>query len=242
MSRIVRTGKVSDSVAREILHDIRRRQLSAGDRLPPEAAMIDDYGVARSSLREALRVLEVLGVLEMRTGPGGGPIIRKIGSEDFGRTATFYFHTIGATFRELLEARLLLDPVMAGLAARYQEPTMLARLRRVMERVDGATCGGDSTWVKQSSDFHRIVAGMSGNRILDIFGSALTCIYTDRLSTYATRSEREEVKQIHHDIASAIVAGDARTAERLMRSHMEQYGSYVLERFPGLLEEPVDWS
>ena len=68
-----RTVKASERVAQEIVRDIVRRGLETGDRLPLEAAMVEEYGVSRTSLREALRLLEVQGLISLKPGPGGGP-------------------------------------------------------------------------------------------------------------------------------------------------------------------------
>lgn len=238
-----RPEKVSDAVARMILHEIRARDLQPGDRLPPEAAMLQDFGVARSSLREALRILEVFGVITLRSGSGGGPVIRNVSNRDFGRSATFYLHAIGASWRELTEARFLLDPMMAGLAAQRQDPEGLTRLQEAIEAAKAVELDDDLAWVRASSEFHKVVAGMSGNRVLDIFGGALTCIYSDHITTHtAPRAERARVRSVHEKIAQAILNGSSTRAERLMRTHMEQYRAFVAERFPGLLDDVVDWS
>ena len=70
-----RAVKVAESVAREILHDIADRQLPPGATLPSEAEMVETFNVARASLREALRILEVYGLIRIKPGPGGGPVV-----------------------------------------------------------------------------------------------------------------------------------------------------------------------
>ncbi len=71
----VRPLKTSERVARDIVHDIAVQRLQPGDALPAEADMIGQYGVSRESLREALRLLEVQGLIAIRRGPGGGPTV-----------------------------------------------------------------------------------------------------------------------------------------------------------------------
>src|SRR5712691_5213320 len=109
-----RTEKVPETVARKILHEIVEGGLVAGDRLPPEAAMSAEFQVGRASLREALRILETHGMIRMKPGPSGGPVVTDTRPSDYGKTTTLYLHRAGATFRELLEARLVIEPVMAG--------------------------------------------------------------------------------------------------------------------------------
>ncbi|HJQ65972.1 MAG TPA: GntR family transcriptional regulator, partial [Gemmatimonadales bacterium] len=101
-----RTDKLSERVARDILGDIVARRLEPGTTLAAEASMLERYGVGRSSLREALRILETHGLIKIKPGPGGGPVVAAVNSKDFGRMASLYFHAIGANFLDLLRARL----------------------------------------------------------------------------------------------------------------------------------------
>ena len=128
-----RSAKVSELLAREILTDIEQRELQPGAKLLAEAAMLKRYGVCRASLREALRILEVHGILKIKPGPGGGPLVAQVDSEDFGRTLSFYFKVKKATIGDLLEAREMLEPFMARMAAERISDERAQSLRRVLE-------------------------------------------------------------------------------------------------------------
>src|ERR1700736_3250251 len=82
---VTRRLKTSESVARDIVHDIVSGGLRTGDRLAPEAVMLEQYGVSRESLREGLRLLEVEGLITIRRRPGGGPIVVRVDPATVGR-------------------------------------------------------------------------------------------------------------------------------------------------------------
>jgi DNA-binding FadR family transcriptional regulator len=237
-----RSQKMAAVIAREIVRDIVNHKLRAGSRLPSEAAMLQQFQVGRATLREALRVLEILGLIAIRPGPGGGPVVAGADSSDLGRMATLFFQMRGATFRELAEARMVLEPLMARLAAERQDAAAMERLDRSIAAARDASVEDDPGWAEVSTDFHGVVAGLSGNRILDLFGEAIKEVWFDRASALAFPSEaREQTRKEHELIAKAIAAGDGKKAERLMRAHMEEFLGYVFERFPGLLDEVVEW-
>jgi DNA-binding FadR family transcriptional regulator len=237
-----RADKLSELVAREIVHDIAARQLPPGTILKSEAELLTRYGVGRATLREALRILEVLGLISPRPGRGGGPVVAEVSSREYGRTSTFYFHLAGATVRELLESRLELEPLMAAVAARRQDEALRADLDRVAVRTRTAATDDDRHWGDAATEFHEVVARMTGNRILDVFSRALKGIYHDRVRALVyTPETRERVRKEHDAIARAINNGDAPKAERLMRSHMEEVVDFTMRRYPGLLDEVVDW-
>src|SRR5699024_9522175 len=112
-----RGEKVSSTIAREIVREIAHDHLAPGARLESESVMLERYQVARASLREALRILEVHGLVRMKPGPGGGPVVSEVDSRDFGRMATLFFQVLDIRFAELVEARLILEPLVARLAA-----------------------------------------------------------------------------------------------------------------------------
>src|SRR3954454_19262155 len=114
---IKRGAKIAEYLAQAIVHEIVSRKLAPGTLLPSEAQMIEDYGVGRGSLREALRILEVQGIIALKPGPNGGPVVEETDVRDFGRMSSLFFHLNGATFNQLLEARLALEPLMVRLAA-----------------------------------------------------------------------------------------------------------------------------
>src|SRR5689334_15968735 len=112
-----RGEKVYESVARDIVRRIRTGPIAPGSSLPSEAQLLNELHVGRASLREALRLLEINGVVKVKPGPGGGPVVNQVDTRAFGRMATLYFHLGGTTLHELMEARLAIEPLMARLAA-----------------------------------------------------------------------------------------------------------------------------
>jgi DNA-binding FadR family transcriptional regulator len=235
-----RADKVSEVVARAIVHDIVSRGLEPGATLPSEAVMLARFQVGRASLREALRILEVHGLITIKPGPGGGPVVSTPTSGNFGRIATLFFQLGGATFRELVEARGVLEPIMARLAAERQEPKTLADLRDNVEH--GKREKGADRHASVGTHFHGLMAGASGNRVLDLMSSAIRDVFYERVtSSLWPQDERPRIHLEHDAIVKAIERGDAKGAERLMRRHMDEMVERCEERLPGLLDEIVDW-
>jgi DNA-binding FadR family transcriptional regulator len=241
---IRKTEKVSELVAREILHDIARRKLQPGAKLPPEAEMVAKYQVARVSLREALRILEFQGLLRLKAGAGGGPVVGDVHSTDFARMATMYYHVSGATIGELFEARLSLETEMAAYAARTRDPKMIEALKDNLadaERIDASDT--DATHSSAARSFHDIIIELSGNRILSLLSRSIKDIYVERVRNIQYPPEvRREIHAAHEGIANAIMEGNDVEAANLMRAHMKSYlQQSVLANIPGLLDEVIDW-
>jgi DNA-binding FadR family transcriptional regulator len=238
-----RSRKTSELVAREIVRDIVEQRLQPGEMLPSEQAMLTRYGVGRPALREAIRVLEVHGLLRVKPGPGGGPVVGTVTGRAFGEMASLFFRLAGTTFRELIEARLELEPMAARVAAERRDPATVAALRALLEREAATDLTDDAAYARLARDFHAAIVDASRNGVVSLVGSGLLELYEDRLRIPITqRDRRAEVLASHTAIVEAIEAGDAERAEALTRASL----AAVLERLetllPDLLDTVIDWA
>lgn len=240
-----RTEKVSEAVAREIVRD--SRHLKPGTMLPPEAKMLEQYRVSRASLREAMRLLEVQGLIVIRPGPGGGPMVAEADSLHFGRMASLYFHMHSATHRDTLNARLLLEPIVAGLIAERQDPGQIQALKEYLEGSASTAVGTLpnpsaelSAEQRRALEFHAMLISMSGNPVLTLMVRALQDLRVDQMTGDGVHPEGD-IEQVHADIARAIINGRREDTERLMREHMQDFIEYEERNDPGYLEQTVSW-
>lgn len=225
-------GKAARVVAGQIVRDITSEGLS---RLPQEAELLTKYGVSRPSLREAMRLLEMYGVITLKPGPGGGALVNRVASQEFAATTTLYFHVLGLTLADLMRTRIRLEPLMARLAA--------DRVRA------GKPWGPDPEDSSVPADprevrpnFHLAVAKHAGDPILLLFAHALRDITVDVFGDekFAEMGGREGAVS-HAEIADAIGRGRPARAEALMRTHTEDYLSLLEEHVPHLLKQVIDW-
>jgi GntR family transcriptional regulator, transcriptional repressor for pyruvate dehydrogenase complex len=241
--RVRRPDKLAEIVARKIMHDITARNLPFGTPLASEKEMALQYEVARNTLREALRILEIHGLIQIRTGPGGGPSVGSVRSEDMGRMMTLFFHGAGATLADLIDVRVLLEPMAARAAAERPDRDALAELKVAVDRGQ-ANIGSGSDWLPVATEFHDLVAELSGNRVLGLIARSLKDIYYSRLPGVRADSPqrwRQKVQRAHLDIAAAIVAGDADQADALMRVHIQDFAARVRREDPKLIDSTVEW-
>ena len=237
-----RTEKIAYSVAREIVSEVVENELPPGTVLDSEADMMDRYEVSRGSLREALRILEVLGFVQMKPGPRGGPVLLDPDSRQFSAIATLYYERIRATYRELLETRLVLEPEAAAMAARNRTPAHIEQLNAYIERSKTADLIDDRQFRAVGQDFHDLLAEMAGNKIINLLIRSCYDVFAGRTTGFLyPLQERASVQAIHEGIARAVIAGNARTASSLMYDHMEDYVRQATVQFSGLMSSIVKW-
>lgn len=236
-----RAEKVPTVLARRIQREIVERDLEAGDMLGAEAVMLARFGVGRASLREALRILENHGIIRIKPGPGGGPVVNHVTSDDWGRSMTIHLHSARATFRELLEARMIMEPVVARLAASRLTPDTATWLRQAAQAGHDAIDLTSSEWAAAAEDFHAAVTDASGNRVVGMFSSSLLSIHRARIGPSFPNDERDVTCRIHDRIADAICAGDAGKAESLMRHHIIELVAAIEDWMPQQMAELIDW-
>jgi DNA-binding FadR family transcriptional regulator len=213
-----------------------------GSRLAPESEMVETLEVGRGSLREALRILEVQGLLTIRPGPGGGPILNEVSSRDFGNMSSLYYMVTGASYREVIDARMSMNPLLARMAAHRRAPEAHELLSAAIERSREVMQADDRTWLATISDFYRVVGSLSGNEILAMYANSLQHIYFDQLPPLGQDlALRRDIVGGHRLIASAIVRGNAPEAARLTAAAMEDIVGRLERAFPGFLDQPVDW-
>ena len=230
--------KVCEQVARRIVRDVITNQVEPGQTLPSEATMMSQYGVGRVSVREALRILEIHGFVTVKRGPGGGPIVATVDPRNFGRMSTLYFQMVGATFDEVLQASVLIESVLVGLAARNRDPQQLARLRDFLEYAKTIPVDNIEDNSRLAQAYHEILGEMGGNKVLDIVSRGVRSIYNPRREGEFNWIRMHDE---HEAIAGAIFMGDSVKAELLMRAHLEHYTDYIRRRTPSVLFETVDW-
>ena len=237
-----RPTKISDRLARQIVDDILARDLRPGTMLPPEAEMVRDYKVSRGTLRESLRLLEVQGLLVVKPGPRGGPMVAEPDSLHFASMMKFYLRMQGATYREVLSARLAVEPMMARLAAEAQDEAGIQALRRTIAACQAAEIQDEAAWVRTSHELHSVIAGISGNKVLNLIGMALKDIYHVWAQTSHTPLRlRSRVLEVHGQIADAIFRGDGAEAERLMREDMTSFGKQSNRLHAASLDGRIEW-
>jgi GntR family transcriptional regulator, transcriptional repressor for pyruvate dehydrogenase complex len=233
-----RGTKRAELVAKQIVDDIFDRQLAPGTKLPPERLMIENYGVSRGTLREALRILEVHGLLLIRPGSQGGPTVAAMTAFDFNRACSLHLKAASVKVEQLWQARVEVEPMLARLAAQNLTPESTKSIRGLIS--DSATVPRINE-MELLSDFHRVVASASGNPILSLFARSLGEMTAHLSGSVFPESKRKAVSRDHVAIGEAILAGDADRAEELAASHMKEMLKAHATRYAGTLDDVLPY-
>lgn len=218
--RPARTTRVSESLAKRIKRQISSGKLNAGEKLPAEREMARLYNTSRVSVREAYRSLEELGLLVIRRGADGGAFIAEMGHDAVQRSLSLVLRLGRTSHEELTEARLLIEPPIARLAARRARAENIAKLKRVLERQEAALAR-KGHFRPHSLLFHRAVAECAGNLPLTTLMNSLSDLTLEIVSVIDTpRSVKEGICRFHRAIFEAIERGDEEAAHQLMLQHI----------------------
>jgi GntR family transcriptional repressor for pyruvate dehydrogenase complex len=242
LDRAGRRGmKTSEFVALQIIRNIVERDLQPGDKLPLESAMLHDYRVSRSSLREALRLLEVQELISIRPGPGGGAVVGKAQSVAFGRTLTLHMHMIGATYDELLDTWMLTEGQLAELAAQNPDRARVERMLKPFLAPEDASADCVHE-IAEGLRFHDIVGELANNRVLSFLLLTAGSVVAEHIMTTVDRKALEDhIVHDHAAIAKAIIAGNAKKARQLMTEHVQHVVQHFRDYWPRTVGGKIQW-
>lgn len=233
--------KTAVLVAQRIAADIQRRGNKVGDRLPPEKVMLDEYQVGRGTLREALRFLELQGLISLKPGPGGGPVVEQPDGSGLAASLTLLLQFENASFRTILEARAGLEPIMTQLAALRCTEEQLAELKNNLDHMAEAN-DDEHLFLKLKGEFHDLISKASGNAIFVNLIDALAGILDGAaIGIELPAHRRLAVHKAHERIFDALAAHDPTAAAAAMRVHIDEFTRYAETKFPDALDSPVRW-
>jgi GntR family transcriptional regulator, transcriptional repressor for pyruvate dehydrogenase complex len=210
---------VPQQIVSRLLDLIQQRHLGPGDRLPAERELAASMGVSRSSLREALRALTVLGVTDMRHGTG--TYVSSLEPELLVRPLSFVLALSEQASDQLFEARKVVEPAMAALAAGRIDDDTVDRLDACVARARAAI-GDAEAFMETDLELHDAIREAAGNAILGRFMESIRALgLASRRRTGARRAVQEQTVKDHRAIVKALRARDAGKASAAMLRHLE---------------------
>lgn len=210
----------SEDLARALTERILAGEFDEGTALPTERALVEQTGAGRTTVREALRVLESRGLVAIRLGRAGGAFVRRPDEESLASTVGLVIRGQGLDPAVVHETREAIEPSCAELAARHRDDADLAHLERAGAAMDAA--GDHEAVLAANLEWHLAVADASHNEILVGLMRALSTAIHDATDDEDVVDDRARAatRAEHRAIVAAIRAGDAAAARRRMARHV----------------------
>jgi DNA-binding FadR family transcriptional regulator len=211
--------KMAELVADRIRAQLARGEFKPGDSLPSETELMQRFGVARPTMREAIRILESESLITTRRGAQKGPKVRPMDAAVLARKAGLHLQRSGATWRDLYEAQAVMEPGAAALAAKRRTKADLAVLRDLIERARQVSDVADFGPI--AAEFHIALVRASKNKTLTMFGETLHSLtgdlYRARIAKLRPIGERLKAASValYEHIFERIEARDGDGAARV---------------------------
>ncbi len=219
-------NKVYQEVAKQLERRITE-ELKPGDRLPPERELVRMLGVSRSSVRDAIRSLELMGLLEPRQGIGTVVCHPDAALANPLAAALLEKRKMVA---ELLDVRKMIEPPLAARAALHASRDEIADMEDALARQEAKVRAGE-LGVDEDSEFHYAIALASNNSVvLKVVDVLMDLLRETRERALQVEGRQEKSLAGHHRILSALKRGDAKAAEAAMRRHLSEIEEIVLKK------------
>ncbi len=224
----IRRNKVYEEVARR-LEQLIVEHMKPGDMLPPERELAESFGVSRSSIRDAIRRLELLGMVEPRQG--AGTVVRELSTQVLINPLTAVLVQKRKLVVELLDVRNMLEPPLAARAASHASATDVAEMEDILRRQDEKLRRGEAA-IEEDNEFHYTIAMASENSVvLKILDVLMDLLRETRERALQVEGRPQKSIAGHRRILAAIKRHDALAAELAMRRHIEEVSEIVLNKF-----------
>lgn len=220
----VKPKKAAELVADHLRSEIVTGNIATGDSLPVERELVESYGVSRPTLREALRILETEGLLEITRGVKGGAKV-------LGPSLTLASHAFGMILQakgtklvDVQIARSIIEPPAARMVAERSAPEDLLVLREAVDAEKAVA--GTAEFPFAAMRFHETLVGLCGNDTIDAFLQVLHDIHEGAAAMFSKRKlSAGRAIETHEQLLEHIERGDADAAEQLWRDYWARFTS-----------------
>jgi DNA-binding FadR family transcriptional regulator len=225
-------------IARKLVNEIRRRRLRPGTKLDAEHRMVEDLGVARATVREALRFLELQGALRIKAGPGGGPVVSVPGADHLASVLSLHLQFAEASFRSVVDARGSIYPVLAAEAAETATREDVSMLQQSIARMHAGVQDAE-LFTHEARRFMSLVATASRNRVLALLVDALHRM-SEGIGEWEERQRRSALRS-YEKVVGAIDRGAPDEARSIMAESLAAAVRHWERTAPDQLKLPVAW-
>ncbi len=224
----IKQARVSEGVINQIKQSILLGHFKAGEKLPSERDLAEEFRVSRMAIREALRALELSGFIETRQGINGGAFVTDLTFEHLGDAFLDLFLADKVSIPEMLQVRLLIEPEVARLATQNINPVAVQRLKEALEieELPPTTLLKD---VEAKQNFHFILAEMSGNRFLEAIVRSLLKLTRNLVLAVDVGPRFIHPAGMHRKVAEAVFSGNPEEAYEAMKNHTLEFGEKLIE-------------
>ncbi|TMF54774.1 MAG: FadR family transcriptional regulator [Chloroflexi bacterium] len=226
----IRRSRLYQGIVEQIESLLEKGELRPGDQLPPERALAEQFQVSRASVREALRTLELLGVVETRAG--GGTFVRQVAPDDLVRP----LHSLiarGHSVPDVIEFRGLIEPALAALAATRISDAQLAELREILAAQERRVAAGEA-YAEEDTRFHEVIGDSAKNELLTTMLAVVWDVLRASREQWLQTNQRAHASlDAHRRILDALSRRDAEAARTASAEHIRAVGEGILKLLGG---------
>lgn len=224
-------SRMYEAIVDQVRNAIIDGKLVPGDRLPGDRELQDQFGAGRNTLREAIRTLEQMGLVEVKMGPKGGVFVTPLSYKGISNDIDLSIRTKQIPVRDLFEFRMLVEVPAATMAARNASKSGVKGLEQILNQLEevlkAPTSKGPSKWwdfFVLEAELHKQIASLSGNVLIDKLLHTLD--NNDYFNEIVSAKARDHMLQALDDwrqIVDAIDRRDEETVSALMKAHIEYF-------------------
>lgn len=214
----IKNTKIYEKVMEQIKQLVKEGKLNRGDKLPSERDLSDQLQVSRTSVREALRALETLGLVEARHGEGN--FINDNLENSLLEPLSIVFLLLGSKSEEILELRKILEPETAAIAAKNITSAQIAELKKLADELNNTESVETSAFLDKQ--FHYKIAEASGNLLISTIMFSLSSLIEEYIENSQIHTFNKDLVKVHHEeICRALETHDCTAASEAVKKHLE---------------------
>ena len=217
MDMVRKSRKLPEQIADRLREMIIQEEMKTGSKLPAEAELMVRFGVSRSTIREAVKILQTENIVDIRQGQGTFLCAMPgLGDDPLGLRFADQKELTG----QLLQTRLLIEPSVAALAAQSRKQSHLEEMKHLLDKMDNAYLHGED-YTHFDFEFHSVVARCTGNAVLErLLPTIHESIRAGYQHTRRVEGSYQRASQCHLEMYRAIMDGDSERARQAAQRHM----------------------